>query len=413
MKKIKSITAVVLAAILCVFAAGCTTSGITTISEKGSVASTEKIEVSETELDKLNTLLTAFGGDNSLNASDLSDIGIKNSALTNNVKSVTDLLNNFKKSAKQEKRDNITWYIYEETQNFASTDEFNKSIANMGKVSTTDAWICGYNDDIAASIAMIKVVYNIDIKIEEQLKMPYKISKTTCKKVDDYTVSLNEKGISYIVTEKSTASWAKASNPVTAIKQDIKKAITPAKITNVKVTYKSAGKAKISWKKLSDKNITYLIERKAAGGKWQEVSIENDTNNTIDNTIKSNKKYSYRVRAYASHIALDDVVYGSYSKIKKFTTSDLTKPVVKVSASDKSATVSLSKASKKVKGYEITYSVKSNFKGAKKVTVAKLPKTIKGLKSNTKYYVKVRKFIKQGKTKVYSPYSKKLSVKVK
>ena len=34
MKKIKSITAVVLATILCIFAAGCTTSGITTISEK-------------------------------------------------------------------------------------------------------------------------------------------------------------------------------------------------------------------------------------------------------------------------------------------------------------------------------------------------------------------------------------------
>ena len=89
------------------------------------------------------------------------------------------------------------------------------------------------------------------------------------------------------------------------------------------------------------------------------------------------------------------------------------KPVVKATADKKAVKLTLTKKIKKLKGYEIKYSTKSNLKGAKKVTVKKLPNTIKKLKSGKKYFIKVRQFTKQGKNKVYGPYSKKLTVKVK
>ncbi len=73
-------------------------------------------------------------------------------------------------------------------------------------------------------------------------------------------------------------------------------------------------------------------------------------------------------------------------------------------------------ASKACKGYQIKYSTNKSFKNAKTVTVkgrAKTAKTIKGLKSGKKYYVKIRAYaVKNGK-KIYSTFSGKKSVAVK
>ena len=73
-----------------------------------------------------------------------------------------------------------------------------------------------------------------------------------------------------------------------------------------------------------------------------------------------------------------------------------------------------------VTGYQIQYSTSSNFSNAKTVKVTKnstTSKTLTGLKSGKKYYVKIRtyKTLKvNGKSKtVYSLWSKATSVKVK
>ena len=65
------------------------------------------------------------------------------------------------------------------------------------------------------------------------------------------------------------------------------------------------------------------------------------------------------------------------------------------------------------KGYEISYALKSNFKGAKKVTTTKTKKTLTKLKSGKKYYVRVRAYKNVNGKKVYTKYSTILSVKVK
>lgn len=65
-------------------------------------------------------------------------------------------------------------------------------------------------------------------------------------------------------------------------------------------------------------------------------------------------------------------------------------------------------------GYQISYAAKSNFKKAKKVTVgSKSVLTVKKLKANKKYYVRVRAYKTIDGTKVYTGYSGKRSVKTK
>ncbi|MBR6392080.1 MAG: fibronectin type III domain-containing protein [Eubacterium sp.] len=70
-----------------------------------------------------------------------------------------------------------------------------------------------------------------------------------------------------------------------------------------------------------------------------------------------------------------------------------------------------------VDGYQIQYSLKSNMKKAKTVTVKgrnKATKTIKKLKSKKRYYFKIRAYINQGDgEKQYTQWSKKAKIKVK
>ena len=87
--------------------------------------------------------------------------------------------------------------------------------------------------------------------------------------------------------------------------------------------------------------------------------------------------------------------------------------VSKVTAGKKKITVTWKKQSTQTTGYQIQYSTASNFKNAKTVTVGKnstTKKTITGLKSGKKYYVRVRtyKTVKSGNksTKYYSAWSK-------
>ena len=85
---------------------------------------------------------------------------------------------------------------------------------------------------------------------------------------------------------------------------------------------------------------------------------------------------------------------------------------LKLTAKKKAVAIKFKKASK-AKKYEVTYSLKSNFKGAKTKTTSKTKITIKKLKSKKKYYVKVRGFYTLDGKKVYGAYSGKKSVKIK
>ncbi|WP_026671072.1 fibronectin type III domain-containing protein [Butyrivibrio sp. AE3006] len=96
-------------------------------------------------------------------------------------------------------------------------------------------------------------------------------------------------------------------------------------------------------------------------------------------------------------------------------TTSLKKP----KAGKKSFTLTWNKVTAKgIKGYEIQYSTNKSFKedATKTVSINKTKttsKTIKKLKSKTKYYVRIRTFTKKNGEKVYSKWSKTKNVKVK
>lgn len=100
----------------------------------------------------------------------------------------------------------------------------------------------------------------------------------------------------------------------------------------------------------------------------------------------------------------------SKPKLKKPAKVTLTKKAVKVSG--KKITVTIKKVANAT-GYQVQYSTKKNFKGAKvkkstKATDVKLTKLKKGT-----YYVRVRAYTKSGKTIKYGSYSKTITAKVK
>ncbi|MCI6009513.1 MAG: hypothetical protein MRZ48_05190 [Anaerostipes hadrus] len=98
------------------------------------------------------------------------------------------------------------------------------------------------------------------------------------------------------------------------------------------------------------------------------------------------------------------------------------KTTVKVTAPKATYIKKLTKGSKRFKvsvkkqsatGYQVQYSLKSNFKGSKTKTFKGTSYTVKKLKGKKKYYVRVRSYKKSGSKTLYSAWSGKKSVKTK
>lgn len=74
------------------------------------------------------------------------------------------------------------------------------------------------------------------------------------------------------------------------------------------------------------------------------------------------------------------------------------------------------KKGSEITGYQIQYSLKSNFKGAKKAIIKNektVSKVIKGLKKGKKYYVRIRTYKMVGGEKYFSAWSAKKKVTIK
>lgn len=128
--------------------------------------------------------------------------------------------------------------------------------------------------------------------------------------------------------------------------------------------------------------------------------------------LKSMMTYEYKVRPY---VVSDGATYygGFYKTISVVTTP--TKPSIKVKAKTRQIKISWKKI-KQVSGYEIYRSKKKSGKYKKIKTIKKDSRTSytnKNLKSNKKYYYKVRAYKTVNGKKVYSSYSSVRSAKTK
>lgn len=106
-------------------------------------------------------------------------------------------------------------------------------------------------------------------------------------------------------------------------------------------------------------------------------------------------------------------VNAASKKVTVIVTSKSTKIDSVKSTAKKKATVKIKKATG-AQGYEISYSMDQNFKsGVKTVNTKKASTTLKKLKSNKTYYVRVRSYRKVKGEKLYSEYSAVKKVKIK
>lgn len=71
------------------------------------------------------------------------------------------------------------------------------------------------------------------------------------------------------------------------------------------------------------------------------------------------------------------------------------------------------KKTKRAKGYQIRWSDSKKFNGYWQKVTTKRTYKIKGLDKNTRYYVKVRAYVKNGKKRIYGKWSSRKSIKIK
>lgn len=161
----------------------------------------------------------------------------------------------------------------------------------------------------------------------------------------------------------------------------------------------------------------YLNIGMMKGTNWSSLKAkDSQTTHTFGKESVTANLQAGRCYAISVYDDSDEYYYPYTLALTQTPSVSVDKVVVKkaVSTKAKKATVTWKKVSG-VNGYQVTYSLKKNFKKAKSVTVAatKAKVTLKKLKKGKTYYVKVRAFKVVEGNKYYGAYSKKLKVKVK
>lgn len=182
-----------------------------------------------------------------------------------------------------------------------------------------------------------------------------------------------------------------------------------------KKTLSTAIIPKISSVKLSSNTFTY-------NGKTikPSVIVKDSKGKKINN---SNYTVAYsKGRKNVGNYKVTIKFKGNYSGTvnKTFTIIPKSTTLTNLSSSKKKVTVKWKKQVSQTNGYQLQYSLNSNFKSAKLLNVTNnkaTSKSISNLKSKKKYYVRIRTYknvkVNGKSTKLYSTWSKSLNVKVK
>lgn len=173
-----------------------------------------------------------------------------------------------------------------------------------------------------------------------------------------------------------------------------------------KLTLKSTAKTVTAkWKNAKGAD-SYKVELLRNGKAYKTVTTSATT--VKFEKLSKNTKYTVRVTALSA--------YDSLSSLKSISsdTATVSAPVLKVKAQKKKASLSWDKV-KNASGYVIYMATAKNGKYKKVATVkgGTLKYTKKKLKTNKKYYFKIKAYRTIGKKNIYSSYSSVKSVKIK
>jgi hypothetical protein len=196
-----------------------------------------------------------------------------------------------------------------------------------------------------------------------------------------------------------------------------------AVLIEVVFNVKAAGEGKISLDKevlcnINDASVlsSSTFTESITESNYVDNSGDNSNGNSSSNTtttVVNKKPATYFENGYTG-----DKVSNSTGKVvangSVIAKKQLAKPKMKVTAKKKSISVKYTKV-KNATGFQIAYKLKTA-KTYKKVNVntkKTKTKTIKSLKANKKYTVKIRAYIKSGKKIAYSKWTSAKTVKVK
>ena len=187
----------------------------------------------------------------------------------------------------------------------------------------------------------------------------------------------------------------------------------PAKVKGLSASPVNAAKIKISWKKAVDADgyLLYRYDGKKKAWKCIKTITKGIITSYIDSGLASGTAFKYRVCAFTS---ADKKYKGDFSNSVTTATKPSKVSIKTVTAKKKALALKWKKTAGS--GYEITYSSKKNFSGAKTVKIngaSKSSCTVKKLKSKKTYYVKIRAYKKVGGKRYRGPYSARNQVKTK
>ena len=233
-----------------------------------------------------------------------------------------------------------------------------------------------------------------------QGKVTYKTSNTGIATVNATTGVVTAKKVG---TVKITAAAAATSN-YNAASKTVTIKVVPAATTSLKADNMAKG-IKVTWAKVTGAN-GYDIYRNSKKVKTITSGTTVTWTDTAANT--NNTKYVYKVVAKAST--------GASTLSRSLTTYKVTAPTNRsaVNSASRKAVLTWTRNASAT-GYQVQYSLTSNFSGAKTVTITKnttLTTTVSSLTKGKTYYTRIRAYKTVGSSKYYSNWSAARSVKI-
>lgn len=202
---------------------------------------------------------------------------------------------------------------------------------------------------------------------------------------------------------KSSYAPSKTANSLNStIEKHRKKVLKKKRATMASAKIKSKGVTYNGKKQVPKLTVTLGGRTLQKGRDYKIGSLKNNINVgkgtfTIKGTgteYKGSRKGSFRINPKGTELLKVTASKGGFKAVWKVNSSKMGK--------------------KRIKGYQIQYSANSGFKKGNKIQTVKGYKsktvTIKKLKSNRKYYLRIRTYTKIGKKTYYSPWSKKAEV---
>ena len=185
-------------------------------------------------------------------------------------------------------------------------------------------------------------------------------------------------------------------------------------VKTVKCKARTAADETILWSAVKGAQ-GYQIQISTKDGKAWDKTINAKTKTSYTfKKLAAGGTYKFRVRIYAKGID-GKWSYGAWTKAITSPTLPSGTSLTKVAGGSKSFTAQW-KQNKNVNGYQVQYSLKSNFSGAKTVTIKSnktLKTTVKKLNAKKVYYVRIRTYKTISGANYFSAWSKAVKVKTK